>query len=80
MHVEFSVLDLLKKIFVSRLMFIIACIELTSGVFRYSMTEWYSNFAKEVNQLGAEFFSQHWGWFTCVFWNCRRICGWNYFG
>jgi OPA family glycerol-3-phosphate transporter-like MFS transporter len=67
MHVEFSVLDLLKKVFNSKLMLMIACVELTGGVFRYSMTQWYSIFAGEVKQPGAEFLSQHWGWFTCVF-------------
>jgi len=67
MHVEFSVLDLLKKVFTSKLMLLIACVELTGGVFRYSMTQWYSIFAGEVKQPGAEFLSQHWGWFTCVF-------------
>jgi OPA family glycerol-3-phosphate transporter-like MFS transporter len=67
MHVEFSVADLLKKIFASRLMLMIACIELTAGVFRYSMTQWYSIFAGDVPQSGAEYFSHHWGWFTCVF-------------
>src|SRR5665213_1198571 len=67
MHVEFSVLDLLKKIFASPLMLMIACVELTSGVFRYSILNWYSSFANEVAQPGAEFFSQHWGWFTCIF-------------
>jgi OPA family glycerol-3-phosphate transporter-like MFS transporter len=67
MRVEFSMLDLLKKIFASPLMLVIGCIEMTSGIFRYSMTEWYSAFAAEVKQPGAEFFSQHWGWFTCVF-------------
>jgi OPA family glycerol-3-phosphate transporter-like MFS transporter len=67
MPVEFSVLDLLKKIFASRLMLMIACIELTYGVFRYSMTQWYSVFAGEVKQSDAEFFSTHWGWFTCIF-------------
>ncbi len=67
MHVEFSVLDLLKKVFASKLMLLVACVELTGGVFRYSMTQWYSIFAGEVKQPGAEFLSQHWGWFTCVF-------------
>ena len=67
MHVEFSVLDLLKKIFTSRLMILIACIELTSGVFRYSIWTWYLPFSKGVPQTGAEFFAQHWGWFICVF-------------
>jgi OPA family glycerol-3-phosphate transporter-like MFS transporter len=67
MHVEFSVADLLKKIFASRLMMMIACIELTGGVFRYSMTQWYFIFGGEVKQTGAEYISQNWGWFSCVF-------------
>lgn len=67
MHIEFSVMDLLKKIFLSRLMLLIACVEFTSGVFRYSMLNWYSIFARDVPQPGAEYLSQHWGWFTCVF-------------
>jgi OPA family glycerol-3-phosphate transporter-like MFS transporter len=67
MHVEFSTLDLLKRVFTSRLMLLIACVELTGGVFRYSMTQWYTIFADEVKQPGAEFFSQHWGWLLCIF-------------
>ncbi len=67
MHIEFSTLDLLKRVFTSRLMLLIACVELTGGVFRYSMTQWYTIFAGEVKQPGAEFFSQHWGWLLCVF-------------
>ena len=67
MHVEFSVLDLLKKIFTSRLMLFIASVEFTSGVFRYSMTQWYPVFANEMKQRGAEFFAQHWGWLICIF-------------
>ena len=67
MHVQFSTLDLLKRVFTSKLMLLIGCVELTGGVFRYSIMNWYSIFADEVKQPGAEFFSQHWGWFTCVF-------------
>jgi len=67
MHVELSVLDLLKKIFASPLMLVIAGVELTSGVFRNCALTWYPSFATEVNQPGAEFFAQHWGWFTCIF-------------
>ncbi len=67
MHIEFSTLDLLKKVFTSRLMLLIACVELTGGVFRYSMTQWYTIFAAEIKQPGAEFFSEHWGWLLCVF-------------
>lgn len=67
MHVNFSVLDLLGKIFTNPLMLMIACVELTSGVFRYSILNWYSIFSGEVKQTGAEFFGQHWGWYTCIF-------------
>ncbi len=67
MHIELTVRDLLKKVFASRLMLLIACVELTGGVFRYSMTQWYTIFAGEVKQPGAEFFSQHWGWLLCIF-------------
>jgi OPA family glycerol-3-phosphate transporter-like MFS transporter len=67
MHIEFSVADLLKRIFLNRLMLLIAAVEFTGGVFRYSMTQWYSIFAHDMPQHGAEYISQHWGWFTCVF-------------
>ena len=67
MHIEFSTSDLLKKVFTNPLMLLFACVELTGGVFRYSMTEWYSIFGGEVKQTGAEFISLHWGWYTCVF-------------
>jgi OPA family glycerol-3-phosphate transporter-like MFS transporter len=67
MHVQFSVFDLLKKVFASRLMLMIACVELTAGIFRYSILNWYSIFSHEVPQPGAEFFGRHWGWYTCIF-------------
>ncbi len=67
MHVDLSVADLLKRIFFNRLMLMIACVEFASGIFRYSMTQWYPYFAKAVPQTGAEYISEHWGWFTCIF-------------
>src|SRR5208283_3294410 len=67
MKEESSVLDLLGKIFASPLMLLIAVIELTSGVFRYSMTEWYPTFAGELKQPGVEFFTVHWGLLLCLF-------------
>jgi MFS transporter, OPA family, glycerol-3-phosphate transporter len=67
MHLEFTVPDLLKKIFASKLMIMIACVEFAGGIFRYSMTQWYSIFAHDVPQTGAEFFAKHWGWYTCIF-------------
>jgi OPA family glycerol-3-phosphate transporter-like MFS transporter len=67
MHVEFSVLDLLKKVFASRIMLMIACVELTAGVFRYAVLNWYSVFSNQIKQPGAEFIGQHLGWYTCIF-------------
>ena len=58
MHVEFSVLDLLKKIFASRLMLFIACVELTSGVFRYSIWTWYSAVSAKACRKPARNFSR----------------------
>ena len=66
MHIEFSVMDLLKKIFSSRLMWMIAFVELASGVFRQGMSQWYQTFVRE-QQPAVDFFSQHWGWLACIF-------------
>ena len=67
MHIDFSVLDLLRKIFTSPLMLMIAGVEFTSGIFRYTMTEWYPVFAGEIQSAAAAFFSAHWGWLICIF-------------
>jgi OPA family glycerol-3-phosphate transporter-like MFS transporter len=67
MHVELSTLDLLKKVFASKLMLLIALIGLTSGVFRNGIQNWYFIFADQVKQPGAEFFHAHWGLFLCIF-------------
>lgn len=67
MHIELTTLDLLKKVFASPLMLLIALVGLTSGVFRNGITQWYFVFAAEVKQPGAEFFKDHWGWLLCIF-------------
>jgi len=67
MHVELSTLDLLKKVFTSKIMLLIALIGLTSGVFRNGIQNWYFIFAAEVKQPGAEFFKDHWGLLLCIF-------------
>jgi OPA family glycerol-3-phosphate transporter-like MFS transporter len=67
MHLEFTSFDLLKRVFTSPLMWMIALAELTSGVFRNGVTQWYFIFAKEVKQPGAEIFLDHWGWLLSVF-------------
>jgi MFS transporter, OPA family, glycerol-3-phosphate transporter len=67
MHIELSTLDLLKRVFASPLMLLIAVVGLTSGIFRNGITQWYFVFAAEVKQPGAEFFLQHWGLLLCIF-------------
>jgi OPA family glycerol-3-phosphate transporter-like MFS transporter len=67
MDVEFTAMDLLRKVFSSRLMLLIAAIELTSGVLRNGIMQWYFIFAKEVPQPGAEFFLKNWGLLLCIF-------------
>jgi len=67
MHIKLSKMDLLRKVFTSPLMIMIALIELTSGVFRDGITNWYFIFSAEVKQPGALFFQEHWGWLLCLF-------------
>jgi MFS transporter, OPA family, glycerol-3-phosphate transporter len=67
MHIELTAFDLLKKVFTSPLILLIAMVGLTSGVFRNGITQWYFVFANEVKQPGAEFFKDHWGWLLCIF-------------
>ena len=67
MHIELSSMELLKKVFASKLMLLIALIGLTSGVFRNGIQNWYFIFAAQVSQPGAEFFKNHWGLLLCTF-------------
>jgi len=67
MHVEFTTMDLLRKVFMSPLMLMLAAVELTSGVLRNGIYQWYPIFAKEIAQPGAGYFSKHWGYLICVF-------------
>src|ERR1022692_3351947 len=67
MHVELSTLDLLKKVFASKLMLLIALIGLTSGIFRNGIMNWYYIFSAQVKQPGAEFYNDHWGLLVCLF-------------
>jgi MFS transporter, OPA family, glycerol-3-phosphate transporter len=67
MHVEFTKLELLRKIFTSPLMIVIALVEMTSGVFRNGIVQWYLTFAKDVEGAGSQFFVDHWGMLLCLF-------------
>ena len=61
MHIELSTMDLLRKVFASRLMLLVAAIGLTSGVLRTGIMNWYFLFADQVKQPGTEFYLKHWG-------------------
>lgn len=61
MHIDFSMKDLLKKVFTNPIILTFAAIEFCSGVLRNAMLQWYFIFAHEVPQPGAEFFKEHWG-------------------
>jgi OPA family glycerol-3-phosphate transporter-like MFS transporter len=67
MHIELTTMDLLKKVFTSPLMLMIAIIGLTSGVLRNGIMTWYFIFAAEVKQTGAEFILKNWGLLLCLF-------------
>lgn len=61
MDKDFSIKELLMKVFTNPLILTFACIEFCSGVLRNAVLQWYFIFAHEVPQPGAEFFKDHWG-------------------
>lgn len=67
MDESYSALDLLKKVFLSPLMLMFACIELTAGVLRNGIMQWYTIFGHEVKQAGAEGIVANWGLLLCIF-------------
>ena len=67
MDEPFSARALFKSIFTSRLMLLFAAVELTSGVMRNGVLQWYTVYAKEMPQAGAEFVTAHWGLLLCLF-------------
>ena len=67
MHIELSTLDLLKKVFASRLMLAVAAIGLCIGALRSGVMNWYFLFAHEVKQQGAEGILKNWGLLSCLF-------------
>jgi OPA family glycerol-3-phosphate transporter-like MFS transporter len=67
MHVNYTTMDLLKKVLTNPLMIFIALVELTSGVFRNGIAQWYQTFTKAHPDPGAKFFVEHWGLLLCIF-------------
>lgn len=67
MHVEYSTMDLLKKVFCSPLTLLLGGVELTSGVLRNGIMQWYTIFAKQVPQPESKWFTDNWGLLLCMF-------------
>ncbi|PWU13853.1 MAG: MFS transporter [Verrucomicrobia bacterium] len=67
MHIELTTMDLLKRVFASRLMLLIAAIGLSIGVLRNGILQWGFVFVKEVHQPAATFFLKNWGLLMCIF-------------
>jgi OPA family glycerol-3-phosphate transporter-like MFS transporter len=67
MHEEYTTMDLLKKVFCNPVILMLAFIELTSGVLRNGIMQWYTIFGHQVKQTGAEFILENWGLLLCVF-------------
>ncbi len=67
MHEEYTSIDLLKRVFLSPIMLMLAGVELTAGVLRNGIMQWYTIFAHDVKQLGAEDILANWGLLLCMF-------------
>jgi OPA family glycerol-3-phosphate transporter-like MFS transporter len=67
MHETYTSADLLKKVFLSPLMLMLGGVELTAGVLRNGIMQWYTVFARQVPQPGAEWFAANWGLLLCLF-------------
>ncbi len=62
MHINFSLLDLMKRVFLSPVMLMIGMVEFFSGVVRNAVLQWYKPFVEQMHQTGAaHFFYDHWG-------------------
>lgn len=70
MDKEFTAKELIQRVFKSPLMLTFAFIELTSGVLRNGIMQWYTIFSKEMYKPGepvAAFFHDNWGLLLCIF-------------
>ena len=67
MHEEYTAIDLLKMVFLNPLLMMFAFVELTAGVLRNGIMQWYTIFGHDVKQPGAEGILANWGLLLCVF-------------
>ncbi len=66
MEKDFTIKELLHRIFTNPVLLTVSFIEFTTGVTRNGILQWYFIFAKEVPQPGAEFFKDNWGILLCM--------------
>lgn len=62
---KFSYVELMKKIFTNKIILMIGVVELTSGVLKNGVLQWYKIYAKETH-LGVEHITSNWGFWGCV--------------
>jgi OPA family glycerol-3-phosphate transporter-like MFS transporter len=60
-EIEFTMGQLLKKIFTSPVLLTVALVEFTSGVLRNGIMQWYLIFAKEMPNASLPFLVKNWG-------------------
>ncbi|MGZ3721916.1 MAG: MFS transporter [Bdellovibrionales bacterium] len=63
MHIEFTKVDLIKRVFTNPVLLMVCFVEFTNGVVRNGIVNWYFPFYKQVPHAGAEFFRDNWGLF-----------------
>ncbi len=67
MHETYTMLDLLKKVIFNPIMLMLGGVSLTAGVLRNGIMQWYTVFANQVPQQGAEGILHNWGLLLCLF-------------
>jgi OPA family glycerol-3-phosphate transporter-like MFS transporter len=63
MHIEHSIMDLLKRVFTNPILVMVALVELANGVVRNGVVQWYKPFVEQNPLIGSALFHDHWGLF-----------------
>lgn len=62
---KFSYIELMKKVFSNKVIWLIGIIEFTSGILRNGVLQWYKIYAKDTH-MGIEHITTNWGFWGCV--------------
>ncbi len=67
MHKEFTLVDLIRRVFLNPVMLMIGLVEFFSGVVRNAVIQWYKPFVEQMHQMGAaHFFYNHLGFLLMI--------------